>query len=181
MHRTQGRDVVAKAQALTEKWAVELYSGAQKAGPTPTAAAPAMSPATGSSTGSGTQNVSCLAGKALVAGAAGLGVKEDAITAAGAGSVGDGTGGAAAALVVGIAGAVAAAGDVARGGGAAPAVASSPGKNALLSSMGGGGGGAGAYVDAAGQQLGYGCDCHPWWLASLDEGIVHSSETSRLT
>jgi hypothetical protein len=36
--------------------------------------------------------------------------------------------------------------------------------------MGGGGGaGGGVLTDAAGHELAFGCDCAPWWLASVDE------------
>lgn len=156
MSLAQGREVVAKAQALTERWAVELCSGAGQqqdtaaAAPATTAAsesAPTSANANGNGRGERGSGDSADAGTGAAmapppAAGAGRGVSPEE------GSSGD-------------------AGDSV-GGAARP----SPGRTALLASMGGGGG-AGGYVDAAGQQLAHGCDCHPWWLASVDEATAH--------
>jgi hypothetical protein len=124
MPATLGRDAVARAQALTERWAVELCSGAEAA---------ASVRGTAGERGEG----SCGADAAAEA---------DAAAAAHA--------------------------DRPAAGGAVAASAS-PGQNALMASMGGGGGAGGAFTDAAGHDLAFGCDCNPWWLSSLDEAALH--------
>ncbi|KIZ02378.1 hypothetical protein MNEG_5587, partial [Monoraphidium neglectum] len=121
MSRPLGREVVARAQELTEQWAVELCASprlAAQGGDNSPAASRATSPAAGQA-------------------------KREAGGVEGA-----------------------------RAGRAYEERPSTPGRTALHSSMGGGGVGAGAW-DAAGHELAYGCDCRPWWLASVDEAAAH--------
>jgi hypothetical protein len=87
MTRTDGRDVVARAQALTEKWAVELCSGAAAR---PGAAAPAGAADATAIFGSGGAPLPAAAAPAASATAATL-------PAAGAGAARNGSSGAAAA------------------------------------------------------------------------------------
>ncbi|KAI8473744.1 MAG: hypothetical protein J3K34DRAFT_457124 [Monoraphidium minutum] len=150
MGRALGRDVVARAQELTEQWAVELCSSTAAGAAAAVAGSPAAPQlaATGSAAISEAQLGAAAAGgdaqaEGAVPGAAGVGAPQHNVATAAA---------------------------VAAIGAAAAAAAASPGRTALHASMGGGGGGGASFLDAAGHELGYGCDCRPWWLESIDDG-----------
>jgi len=166
MSGTQGRDVVAAAQALTEKWAVELCAAAA-------AAAAAAGAGGGVQDGGGGDDHAAATTTIVAAAAAAQAGGGDLHQHPAADSAAHRRAAAAAPVL--------AAEGPPLPTSPPPATASSngsttPGRNALLSSMGGGGGGGGAYTDAAGHELAYGCDCRPWWLASVDEAVMLSDE-----